>query len=67
LIDGCQNDLKVKSVSLMTNNPLKKDGLEKYGIKVCSYVPIELEPNEFNKNYMKTKMEKMGHLLTKIE
>jgi 3,4-dihydroxy 2-butanone 4-phosphate synthase / GTP cyclohydrolase II len=57
----------VKSVELLSNNPLKKEELEKYGIKVTNFVPIELEPNQFNKKYMKTKMEKMGHMLTKIE
>ena len=55
-------DLKVKSISLKTNNPLKIEGLKKYGIKVVAREAIEIKFNEFDKKYLKTKKEKMGHI-----
>lgn len=55
--------LGVHSVTLMTNNPLKINGLESYGIKVCKREEIEIEPNEINEKYLKTKFERMGHKL----
>ena len=55
-------DLKVKSISLKTNNPLKIEGLKKYGIKVVARESIEIKFNEFDKKYLKTKKEKMGHI-----
>ena len=56
-------DLGVKSVSLKTNNPLKIKGLEQYGVKVASREEIEIEVNIHDKKYLKTKKEKMGHIL----
>ena len=56
-------DLGVKSVSLKTNNPLKIKGLEQYGINVASREEIEIEVNAYDKKYLKTKKEKMGHIL----
>jgi len=56
-------DLGVHKMRLMTNNPKKIVGLEGYGIKVVQRVPIEIDPNENNIHYMKTKKKKMGHLL----
>lgn len=56
-------DLGVKSVNLMTNNPAKIKGLEKYGIIVNSRVPIEMICNDNNKDYLKTKKEKMNHIM----
>ena len=55
-------DLGVKSIRLMTNNPLKIKELEKYGFKV-KREPIEVEPSEENLEYLKAKKEKMGHLI----
>lgn len=55
--------LGVKSVKLLTNNPLKINGLEEYGIPVTARESIEIEPNKINKIYLKTKKERMGHLL----
>ena len=55
-------DLGVKSIRLMTNNPLKIEELKKYGFKVRRE-PIEVEPSEENLNYLKAKKEKMGHML----
>jgi 3,4-dihydroxy 2-butanone 4-phosphate synthase / GTP cyclohydrolase II len=56
-------DLGVRKMRLLTNNPKKIVGLEGYGIKVTKRVSIEIDPNESNINYMKTKKKKMGHLL----
>ena len=55
-------DLGIKSVSIMTNNPLKISGLEKYGIKVLDREELEILSNDIDKNYLKTKKEKMGHI-----
>ena len=54
---------RVKSVNLITNNPLKLDELRKYGINIISRIPIHIKPNEHNKDYMKIKAEKMNHML----
>jgi 3,4-dihydroxy 2-butanone 4-phosphate synthase/GTP cyclohydrolase II len=56
-------DLGVRKMRLLTNNPKKIVGLEGYGIEVVKRVPIEIDPNENNIKYMKTKQKKMGHLL----
>jgi 3,4-dihydroxy 2-butanone 4-phosphate synthase/GTP cyclohydrolase II len=55
-------DLGVRSIRLMTNNPLKIDELKKYGFKVVRE-PIIVEPVEENREYIKTKVEKMGHII----
>ncbi len=51
---------------LMTNNPVKRIGLEAYGLEIVENVPIEIEPNPYNLSYMKTKKERMGHTLKKV-
>lgn len=56
-------DLGIKEVRLITNNPKKIEGLEKYGIDVVERVPINTKHFKENKFYLKTKKEKMGHLL----
>ena len=56
-------DLGVRKMRLLTNNPKKIVGLEGYGIEFIKRVPIEIDPNEDNIKYMKTKQKKMGHLL----
>jgi 3,4-dihydroxy 2-butanone 4-phosphate synthase/GTP cyclohydrolase II len=56
-------DLGVHKMRLLTNNPKKVVGLEGYGIEITKRVPIEICPNESNIKYMKTKQNKMGHLL----
>ncbi|WP_106006425.1 bifunctional 3,4-dihydroxy-2-butanone-4-phosphate synthase/GTP cyclohydrolase II [Neomoorella humiferrea] len=56
-------DLGVKKIRLLTNNPKKIAGLEGYGLQVVERVPIEMCPNRVNRRYLKTKKEKLGHLL----
>ncbi len=59
--------LGVKKMRLMTNNPVKRVGLESYGLEVVENVPIEIEPNKYNKFYMHTKKVRMGHDLHKVD
>jgi len=54
-------DLGLKNIRLLTNNPRKIVGLEGYGLSVIQRVPLEIEPNPLNYNYLKTKKEKLGH------
>ena len=56
-------DLGVRQVRLMTNNPCKIKGLAGYGIEIVERVPIVISPNAFDKRYLDTKREKMGHLI----
>lgn len=56
-------DLGVKNIKLMTNNPKKLSGISGYGLKVTERVPIEVGCNVVNEPYLKTKKEKMGHML----
>lgn len=58
------SDLGVKDIKLMTNNPKKVSGLSDYGLNVVERVPIEVGHNVVNEPYLKTKKEKMGHMLT---
>ena len=59
-------NLGVRKIRLMTNNPKKMIGLQGYGIKIVERVPLEVEPTASNIDYLKTKREKMGHLLENI-
>ncbi len=54
-------ELGIRKIRLMSNNPIKRVGLEGYGLEIVESVPLEIEPNEHNEFYMKTKKEKMGH------
>ncbi len=56
-------DLGVKKMRLLTNNPKKIIGLDGYGLRITEQIPIEIEPNEFNRCYLECKQTKMGHLL----
>jgi 3,4-dihydroxy 2-butanone 4-phosphate synthase / GTP cyclohydrolase II len=56
-------NLGVTKMRLMTNNPVKRVGLEGYGLEVTEIVPVEIPPNEHNQRYMKTKRDRMGHHL----
>jgi 3,4-dihydroxy 2-butanone 4-phosphate synthase/GTP cyclohydrolase II len=57
-------ELGVCNMRLMTNNPIKRIGLEGYGLKIVENIPIEIQPNPHNENYMQTKHSKMGHNLS---
>ena len=57
------NLLGVSKMRLMSNNPVKRVGLEAYGLEIVENVPIEVEPNQYNERYLKTKKERMGHTL----
>lgn len=59
--------LGVKKMKLLTNNPVKRVGLEGYGLEVVQVIPLEVEPNEHNRKYLETKRDRMGHSLRKIE
>lgn len=56
-------DLGLKTIRLLTNNPKKVVGLEGYGLQIVEQVPIQVKPNPHNAKYLKTKREKLGHLL----
>lgn len=60
-------DLGVTTMRLMTNNPLKYGGLEGFGLDITERVPIELSPNPENIEYLRTKRERMGHLLEGLD
>lgn len=55
--------LGVHKMKLMTNNPKKRVGLEAYGLEIVENVPIEIEPNKYDERYLKTKRDRMGHIL----
>lgn len=57
-------DLGVKKIKLMSNNPKKRSGLMGYGLEIVENIPLEIESNQYNINYLRTKKEKMGHELT---
>ena len=56
-------DLDVRRARLLTNNPAKIEGLERNGVEVAERVPLRITPNPSNLGYLRTKREKMGHLL----
>ena len=55
--------LGIHKIRLMTNNPVKRVGLEAFGLEIVENVPIEVKPNPYNVRYLKTKQERMGHIL----
>jgi 3,4-dihydroxy 2-butanone 4-phosphate synthase/GTP cyclohydrolase II len=58
--------LGVTDMILMTNNPVKRVGLEAYGLRVVKVVPLEVEPNRHNQRYLKTKRDRLGHTLQRF-
>ena len=57
-------DLGIKSMRLLTNNPAKRAGLEGYGLSITERVPMEIDANDHNVDYLRTKADRMGHTLT---
>ena len=55
--------LGISKMRLLTNNPVKRVGLEAYGLEIVENIPIEVEPNPYNLRYLQTKKERMGHTL----
>ncbi|MCD7973100.1 MAG: GTP cyclohydrolase II [Candidatus Azobacteroides sp.] len=60
------NELEIKKLRLITNNPDKSSALENFGFYVTENIPLEITPDKYNKFYLRTKKEKMGHLLQKV-
>ena len=60
-------DIGVGKIRLMTNNPVKRIGLESYGLSIVENIPLEVKPNEYNQFYMETKKKRMGHDLKYTE
>ena len=60
-------DLGIKSLRLLTHNPVKVYSLNEFGLTISERVPIEIEPQKYDKFYMKTKKEKMGHIFKNID
>lgn len=60
-------NIGITKMRLMSNNPVKRVGLEAYGLSVVENVPIEVNPNPYNEFYLKTKKERMGHILHNVK
>ncbi len=60
-------DLGVRDIRLLTNNPRKVVGLDGYGLRIVERVPIQIPPNENNVRYLKTKKDKLGHILDDMD
>lgn len=60
-------ELGLGKIRLMTNNPVKRAGLQGYGLKIVENVPLEVPPNPYNEYYLQTKKSKMGHILELIQ
>ena len=61
------HDLGARQLKVLTNNPKKLQGLAGYGLSIVAQVPLEIDPNPHNKGYLKTKRDKLGHLLEGLE
>lgn len=60
------HELGISRMRLMTNNPVKRIGLEGYGLNISEIVPLEVTPNPYNEKYMETKKNRMGHILKNV-
>ena len=60
-------DLGVEKIHLLTNNPKKISGIERYGLSIVKRIPLEAVPRKSNRDYLKVKKDKLGHLLSKIQ
>lgn len=61
------HELGVTKMRLMSNNPLKRVGLEGYGLTIVENVPVEIQPNKYNRFYLHTKKDRMGHELHNVD
>jgi 3,4-dihydroxy 2-butanone 4-phosphate synthase/GTP cyclohydrolase II len=60
-------DLGIRQIRLLTNNPKKVVGLDGYGLRIVERVPIQITPGQANRNYLRTKRDKLGHLLDNMD
>ena len=60
---GMMHSLGIRNIRLITNNPVKRAGLEGYGMKIVETIHLEVPANEHNQFYLETKRDKMGHFL----
>jgi 3,4-dihydroxy 2-butanone 4-phosphate synthase/GTP cyclohydrolase II len=60
------NDLGVRKLRVLSNNPVKFVALKGYGLEIVERVPIEIPPDAHSRKYLKTKKDKMGHLLDSV-
>jgi len=60
---GIMHELGIGKVRLLSNNPIKRKGLEGYGLEIVETLPLEVPPNKHNEFYLETKRSKMGHFL----
>ncbi|MFO8236541.1 MAG: bifunctional 3,4-dihydroxy-2-butanone-4-phosphate synthase/GTP cyclohydrolase II [Bacteroidales bacterium] len=60
-------ELGLGKIKLLTNNPVKRKGLEGYGLEIVENIPLEIQPNKYNKFYLETKKNKMGHTLELVD
>lgn len=60
-------DLGIRQIRLLTNNPKKVVGLDGYGLRIVERVPIQIAPTDSNRQYLRTKRDKLGHLLDQVE
>jgi len=60
------HELGVRKMRLLTNHPIKRAAIEGFGLEMTGLVPIEMDPNETNEGVLRTRKEKLGHLLTKV-
>ncbi|MDD2961579.1 MAG: bifunctional 3,4-dihydroxy-2-butanone-4-phosphate synthase/GTP cyclohydrolase II [Muribaculaceae bacterium] len=61
------HELGVKKMRLLTNNPMKRIGLQGYGLEIVENIPLEVNPNKYNQFYMQTKKKRMGHDLHNVD
>ena len=59
--------MNISKIKLLSNNPKKRVGLIGYGIEIIKSIPIEIKSNIYNKSYLKTKRDKMGHFLNNLD
>ena len=59
--------LNIQRIKLLSNNPKKRTGLMGYGLEIVENIPLEIKSNKHNKNYLKTKRDKLGHRLSKLD